>query len=88
MSNITRGNCVTTFALALIATKGWIDSKRLDRDGRILPCNAPNCGGLTLEAELGIRPNSVSGPDFLGWEVKQHGVTSFARPAVGVLTPR
>lgn len=72
--------------LASIAAKGWIDSKRLDRYGTTLPCNAPNCGGFTLEAELGIRPNSVSGPDFLGWEIKQHGVRNLARPASGVLT--
>lgn len=73
-------------ALAVIAMKGWIDAKRLNRDGQILPCNAPNCGGFTLEAELGIRPNSVSGPDFLGWEIKQHGVANFVRAPSGVLT--
>lgn len=72
--------------LAEISRKGWIESKRLDRDGRPVPCNAPNCGGLTLEAELGIKPNAVSGPDFLGWEVKQHGVVALAKPASGVLT--
>lgn len=51
---------------------GWIDSKRLDGSGNILPCNAPQCGGYTLEAELGITPNGRSEPDFMGWEVKQH----------------
>lgn len=50
----------------------WIDSKRLDGDGNILPCNAPQCGGYTLEAELGVKPNGRSEPDYLGWEVKQH----------------
>lgn len=35
---------------------GWIKSKRLDRFGNILDCEAPNCGGYTLEAELGITP--------------------------------
>lgn len=73
-------------ALSLIAAKGWIASKRLDRNGSILPCNAPNCGGLTLEAELGIRPNSISGPDFHGWEIKQHGVANLTKPGSGVLT--
>lgn len=72
--------------LAEIAARGWIESKRLDRNGQILPCDAPNCGGLTLEAEMGIRPNSVSGPDFLGWEIKQHGVTRLEKPESGVLT--
>jgi hypothetical protein len=61
-----------------IHRRDWIISKRLDKQGNVLPCLAPNCGGFTLEAELEIRPNSRSEPDFLGWEVKQHGVTSFA----------
>jgi MvaI/BcnI restriction endonuclease family len=51
----------------------WINSKRLNNEGQSLPCNAPQCGGYTLEAELGIRPNGRSEPDFMGWEVKQHG---------------
>lgn len=55
----------------------WIDSKRLDRDGDIKPCTSPNCGGYTLEAELGIRPNGYSEPDFMGWEVKQFKVNKF-----------
>ena len=57
----------------------WIGSKRLDKEGNLRACLAPNCGGYTLEAELEIRPNSRSEPDFLGWEVKQHAVTSFER---------
>jgi len=61
----------------------WIDSKQLDATGRIDGCNAPQCGGLTLEAELKIPKNSSSMPDFLGWEVKQHSVTNFDRPATG-----
>lgn len=55
----------------------WIVSKRLDKRGNLLPCLSPNCGGYTLEAELDIRPNSRSEPDFLGWEVKQHAVPTF-----------
>jgi MvaI/BcnI restriction endonuclease family len=51
----------------------WIDSKRLDATGTILSCTAPQCGGYTLEAELGIKPNGRAEPDFHGWEVKQHG---------------
>ena len=43
------------------------------------PCNASQCGGFTLEAELGIPKNSDSEPDFLGWEVKQYAVGDFDR---------
>lgn len=70
-------------ALGRIHRKGWIDSKQLAANGDLRPCNAPQCGGFTLEAELGIPKNSKGEPDFLGWEVKQHAVTSFDRPASG-----
>lgn len=69
---------------------GWIDSKRLDRDGNIMDCRAPNCGGYTLEAELGVTPNGYSEPDFMGWEVKQFGVANFNRTkskAITLMTP-
>jgi hypothetical protein len=70
---------------------GWINSKQLAEDGSVRPCQAPQCGGFTLEAELGIAKNSRTEPDFLGWEVKQHGVTSFVRPdsgsAITLMTP-
>jgi hypothetical protein len=72
--------------LCRISQLGWIDSKRLDRSGTVLPCLAPNCGGYTLEAELGITPNGFSEPDFHGWEVKQHGVTRFERPSNSMIT--
>ncbi|MBX9782109.1 MAG: MvaI/BcnI restriction endonuclease family protein [Chitinophagaceae bacterium] len=65
---------------------GWITSKRLDGDRNILPCLSPNCGGYTLEAELGITPNGYSEPDYLGWEVKQFGVSNFARINSAVIT--
>ena len=65
---------------------GWIKSKRLDGFGNILPCEAPNCGGYTLEAELGITPNGYSEPDFLGWEVKQFGVANFQKINSSVIT--
>lgn len=45
-----------------------------------------NCGGFTLEAALGVRPNSIAGPDFAGWEIKQHGVSNLERPHNGTLT--
>lgn len=64
----------------------WIVSKRLDRDGNVLPCPSRNCGGLTLEAELGIRPNGYSEPDYLGWEIKQFGVKKFQRINGSVIT--
>ena len=64
----------------------WIDSKRLDANRHAIAYNAPNGGGYTLEAELGISPNGFSEPDFLGWEVKQHHVSRFASIEVGVLT--
>jgi hypothetical protein len=65
---------------------GWIKSKRLNGLGNILPCEAPNCGGYTLEAELGITPNGYSEPDYLGWEVKQFGVTNFTNINSAVIT--
>jgi hypothetical protein len=70
---------------------GWIDSKQLDADGTLRPCNAQQCGGFTLEAELGIPKNSSAEPDFLGWEVKQHTVANLLRPntgsAITLMTP-
>jgi hypothetical protein len=69
--------------LARISKMDWIDSKRLLADGSVGPCEAPNCGGYTLEAELGIKPNGFSEPDFLGWEVKQHAVADITRPTSG-----
>ncbi|WP_265130630.1 MvaI/BcnI restriction endonuclease family protein [Chryseobacterium oranimense] len=64
----------------------WIISKRLDRNGNVLPCTSSNCGGYTLEAELGITPNGYSEPDFLGWEIKQFGVSNFERINSSVIT--
>jgi hypothetical protein len=61
----------------------WINSKRLKSDGNLIDCGSTNCGGYTLEAELGIRPNGFSEPDFEGWEVKQHSVSDFIRPESG-----
>jgi hypothetical protein len=71
--------------LRRIHTKGWIDSKQLGVNG-VTPCNAPQCGGLTLEAELGIPKNSKSEPDFHGWEIKQHNVSSLEQFNSGVIT--
>jgi hypothetical protein len=72
--------------LKRIHNLGWIESKRLDKDGSILSCLAPNCGGYTLEAEFGITPNSFSEPDYLGWELKQFGVSNFLRTQSAIIT--
>ncbi|WP_339856680.1 MvaI/BcnI family restriction endonuclease [Pseudohongiella acticola] len=60
---------------------GWIAGQRLGSSGRKVRYKAQNAGGYTLEAELGVSPNGIAEPDFLGWEVKQFGVTAF--PAAG-----
>jgi hypothetical protein len=65
---------------------GWIESKRLDTFGNILQCESPNCGGYTLEAELGIKPNGYSEPDYLGWELKQFGVSNLNNINSAVIT--
>ncbi len=65
---------------------GWIKSRRLDSAGNPLACEAPNCGGYTLEAELGITPNGYSEPDYKGWEVKQFGVNRFDKIDSAVIT--
>lgn len=65
---------------------GWMKSKRLDSFGNVLPCESSNCGGYTLEAELGITPNGYSEPDYLGWEVKQFGVTNFSKIDSKIIT--
>lgn len=70
-------------ALRNIHCEGWIESVRLCSNGSIVPCRSSNCGGYTLESKLGISPNGYSEPDFLGWEIKQHGVKSLARPHSG-----
>ncbi len=72
--------------LSRIHQLGWIDSKRLDSNRNILPCRSPNCGGYTLEAELGITPNGYSEPDFMGWEIKQFGVSVFEKINSSVIT--
>jgi len=69
---------------------GWINSKRLTSAG-LKECLGQNCGGLTLEAELGVVSNSRSEPDFMGYEVKQYKVSDFNRvgsgSAITLMTP-
>jgi hypothetical protein len=77
--------------LGRVHAKGWIGSQKLGADGKAAPYVARNAGGLTLEAELGIRPNGRAEPDYLGWEVKQFGVNNLssmrALSAVTLMTP-
>lgn len=69
--------------LARIHRKGWIRSWSLGTDGRIHACEAPQCGGYTLEAELGISRNSRAAPDYRGWEIKSHEVGSIEKIRLG-----
>lgn len=70
-----------TAKLLEIHQMGWIPGQRLNSSMELLPYRAQNGGGYTLEAQLGISPNGFAEPDYLGWEVKQFGVTRF--PAAG-----
>jgi len=72
--------------LCAIHRRDWVTSRRLDRKGELVSCNAPNCNGNTLEALLGIRSNGYSQPDFRGWEIKARNVPDSARPGVSVVT--
>lgn len=72
--------------LARIHRLGWINSKRLGANKKILVCDSSNCGGYTLEAELGISPNGYSEPDFMGWEVKQFNVKKFDKFKSEIIT--
>jgi hypothetical protein len=78
-------------ALRRIHAKGWIGSQKMGRAGVPEPYSARNGGGYTLEAELGISPNGYADPDFMGWEVKQYGVSDFtsyrAKSPVTLMTP-
>ena len=62
-----------------IHNMGWIESQKLNSDLSSSPYKAQNGGGYTLEAMLGVSPNGIAEPDYLGWEVKQFGVTRFPR---------
>jgi hypothetical protein len=72
--------------LKRIHNKGWIKSKKLGPGNEIRPCEAPNCGGYTLEAEFGITPNGYAEPDYLGWEIKQFAVKSFSKYLSSIVT--
>lgn len=72
--------------LCIIHRKGWVPSTRLDSNGILVPCNASNCNGNTLESQLGIKSNGYSQPDFLGWEVKARQVSNADKPGVSIVT--
>lgn len=69
-----------------IHQRGWVPSTRLDPSGKLVPCNASNCNGNTLESLLGIKSNGYSLPDFRGWEVKARQVTNAEKPGASVVT--
>lgn len=76
--------------LKRIHDEGWIESKRLDAAGNRKSYRAQNGGGYTLEAELGVIPNGIADPDFLGWEIKQFSVKKchlINSKALTVMTP-
>jgi hypothetical protein len=60
-------------ALRQIHLSGFHGSSKLNKLGQRAPYLARNAGGYTLEALLGISPNSKSEPDYLGWEIKGYG---------------
>jgi len=72
--------------LTEVHKKGWIDSRKLQKDGASKPYNASNGGGYTLEAEFGVTPNGIPKPDIWGWELKNHGVTNFSHLDIGIVT--
>jgi hypothetical protein len=51
---------------------GWISGQRLSPTEGLIPYNARNAGGYTIEAALGIVANGIAGPDLYGWEIKQY----------------
>jgi hypothetical protein len=59
--------------LRIIHEEGWHVSCRLNKLGQVVAYQAQNGGGYTLEALLGVRPNAIAAPDFMGWEIKAYG---------------
>lgn len=75
--------------LRRISSLGWIEGKRLNRNGLMIPCQSSNCGGYTLEAELGIIPNGYSEPDFMGYEIKSFSFKgrTYSSSVLTLMTP-
>lgn len=55
---------------------GFVPGERLLGDGSVIPYDAPNAAGYTLERHLGVPSNAENAPDLYGWEIKQHGRNS------------
>ncbi|MGO4360811.1 MvaI/BcnI family restriction endonuclease [Terrabacter sp. RAF57] len=55
-----------------VAQRLIVPGCRIDKSGTLVLTNAPNAGGATLEAQLGLQSNPQSRPDFYGWELKAH----------------
>lgn len=73
-----------------INAQGWLPSRRLGAGGIVVPCRSSNCGGYTLECELGVQANGYAEPDFEGWEVKQFQAKNFDAPhgqQITLMTP-
>jgi MvaI/BcnI restriction endonuclease family len=69
---------------------GWVDSAKLDSEGILRTYRAQNGGGYTLEGLLGIPPNGINEPDYLGWEIKQHAAKPdkpLSGNAITLITP-
>jgi hypothetical protein len=75
--------------LRRICSLGWLEGKRLNREGAVIPCLSSNCGGYTLEAELGIIPNGHSEPDFMGYEIKSFSYKgrTYSNSVLTLMTP-
>ncbi|MDR2406609.1 MAG: MvaI/BcnI restriction endonuclease family protein [Bacteroidales bacterium] len=86
LNTVINSRAVLLNKLKEIHLTGWIRSKKLTPTGGLEKCEAPNCGGYTLEAELGIKPNGYAEPDYLGWEIKQFNVVSFDKYASSTIT--
>ena len=69
-----------------IHNMGWIPGQKMNADMSTTPYGAPNGGGYTLEAILGVPPNGYAEPDYLGWEVKQFSVRRFPKVSPQVTT--
>jgi hypothetical protein len=51
---------------------GFVESRKIDKNGIVTPYAAQNGAGFTLESFFGISPNGRSEPDFMDWELKAH----------------
>ncbi len=73
--------------LSEIHHKSWIHAWQLGAGGKRKPCNSPQCGGYTLEAELGIQSNGRCEPDFMGWELKSYDSEAGGSKPITLITP-